>query len=118
MRNENLELAQSSGSESSPSFASASTPRASRFTFDFGQSKTVDDLSAQFSVNIYSMSNQNIPIPTQSWMTLKCLPSGTQLYETFSERIFIILGKIESNKKFRSSNWKFWREKHSKYKHE
>ncbi|CAL8143697.1 unnamed protein product [Orchesella dallaii] len=47
MRNENLELAQSSGSDSSPSWASA-TPKASTFNFDFAQSQTVDDLTSQF----------------------------------------------------------------------
>ncbi|CAG7733294.1 unnamed protein product, partial [Allacma fusca] len=47
MRNENLELAQSSGSESSPSWAS-NTPRPSEFTFDFGQSRTIDELTNQF----------------------------------------------------------------------
>jgi len=52
MRNENLELAQSSGSESSPSWAS-NTPRASEFSFDFAH-RTIDDLTNQFKVSVNS----------------------------------------------------------------
>lgn len=53
MRNENLELAQnSSGSDSSPSWAS-NVPRGSTFTFDFGHGRTIDDLSTQFTVSCW-----------------------------------------------------------------
>lgn len=41
MRNENLELAQSSGSDSSPSWAAVTaTPKASTFSFEFGSSSS------------------------------------------------------------------------------
>lgn len=65
MRNENLDLAQSSGSESSPSWAAATTPKASTFNFEFGHqshnqnqqqqnaatSGGVEDLTKQFKVS-------------------------------------------------------------------
>lgn len=66
MRNENLELAQSSGSESSPGWMASgtATPKASTFNFEFGNpnqptappvapasAAVVDDITAKFKVN-------------------------------------------------------------------
>jgi len=55
MRNEHLEPAQSSGSESSPSWAS-NTPRTSTaFNFDLTQSQAIEDLNSRFQVMCSNM---------------------------------------------------------------
>lgn len=71
MRNENLDLAQSSGSDSSPSWAAATTPKASTFNFEFGHqshnqnqqqnaatSGGVEDLTKQFKVSNVTMKKK------------------------------------------------------------
>ncbi|OXA58318.1 hypothetical protein Fcan01_08109 [Folsomia candida] len=61
MRNENLELAQSSGSDSSPSWGlDSNSARVSNFTFDLGPTKTIDDLTTRFTSTLRSTKSSEV----------------------------------------------------------
>lgn len=69
MRNENLELAQSSGSDSSPSWGlDSNSARVSNFTFDLGPTKTIDDLTTRFTV-----SNPNLMEDYAVFFDVNCI---------------------------------------------